>query len=218
MSDIKEPKRKFNIEESGNSEDKITTLLLSKDLINQINSDDDFIRKENQKDIKDQKNKNITNYFQSSDSSNEEEPETKEEEKEIQNNIFNCDFFKSYNENKREKSCEINAIIKENENEENNFEIFGSKLYNSSLLYKFNTQNGQQYIGSDINSNKTELIKGQNPLSDNNNNSNLFNQNQSFNRVNYINSCFTMNGEIGWICTYCKNFNKESKYIISYYN
>jgi hypothetical protein len=55
-----------------------------------------------------------------------------------------------------------------------------------------------------------------NPLinnKDNNNyfNNNFFNNNSVQNNMNIMNSCFTMNGKTGWICSNCKNFNYESK-------
>ena len=193
MSDKKETKSKSELEESENKTDTIPILLLSKDLMNQLDSnsdDDDIIKLE-----KDENNiKDINKYFHSSESSNDdEEPESKTKEKEIQNQNFNYDFFKSKNEGKNNiKNSEI-------QNGQNNNEIFQSKLYNSSLLY----ENIPKYENI-INKNNNRLGgEGEKQIfiNRNNNNNNYYN----------INSCFTMNGKPGWICFYCKNFNYESK-------
>ena len=36
----------------------------------------------------------------------------------------------------------------------------------------------------------------------------------NLNNLNFFNNSFTMDGKRGWICTHCKNFNYESKYLI----
>ena len=41
----------------------------------------------------------------------------------------------------------------------------------------------------------------------------LFN-NSLQNQLNFFNNSFTMNGKSGWICAFCKNFNYESKQIL----
>ena len=41
----------------------------------------------------------------------------------------------------------------------------------------------------------------------------LFN-NSLQNQLNFFNNSFTMNGKSGWICAFCKNFNYESKHIL----
>ena len=40
------------------------------------------------------------------------------------------------------------------------------------------------------------------------------NMNNFSDKLNFFNNSFTMNGKQGWICTSCKNFNYESKYLI----
>ena len=196
MSDIKELKSKSELEESDNKSDTIPILLLSKDLMDQLdsNSDDEDLNKikKAEKDIKD-----INNYFHSSESSNDdEEPESKTKENEIQNQNFNYDFFKSENEDKNDiQNSEMN------QNGQNNNEIFQSKLYNSSFF----SENAPKYE-KNINKNYSERGgEGEKQF--------LINKNNNFNYYN-INSCFTMNGKSGWICFYCKNFNYESKYKI----
>ena len=47
----------------------------------------------------------------------------------------------------------------------------------------------------------------QNPIS------NSLNGNNNYSNFNLPNNLFTMNGKSGWICSNCKNFNYESKYI-----
>ena len=49
-----------------------------------------------------------------------------------------------------------------------------------------------------------------------NNNMNM-NLNNFSDKLNFFNNSFTMNGKQGWICTSCKNFNYESKYLIIFY-
>ena len=43
--------------------------------------------------------------------------------------------------------------------------------------------------------------------------SNSLNGNNNYSNFNLPNNLFTMNGKSGWICSNCKNFNYESKYI-----
>ena len=50
-----------------------------------------------------------------------------------------------------------------------------------------------------------------------NNNMNMSLNNFS-DKLNFFNNSFTMNGKQGWICTSCKNFNYESKYLIILFN
>ena len=50
-----------------------------------------------------------------------------------------------------------------------------------------------------------------------NNNMNM-NLNNFSDKLNFFNNSFTMNGKQGWICTSCKNFNYESKYLIILFN
>ena len=203
MSDIKESKSKSELEESDNIGDMIPILLLSKDLMNQLNSnsDDEDINKIK----KDEKNiKDINNFINSSESSNDKKPELKTNEKEIHDNIINCDFYKLENEDK-------NHIP----NEKKNNEIFQSKLYKSSLLYELNKQKTPKYE-KNINKNYSEQDdEGEKKfLINKNNNYNYFDyiNNNNFNQVyNAFYNCFTMNGKPGWICFYCKIFNYESK-------
>ena len=213
MSDIKKLKIKSEIEDSDNKDDKIPILLLSKDLMNQIDSnldDDELIKiKKDQKDLND-----INNYFHSSESSNDEEPEPKTKEKEIKNHFNNYDFLKSDNKEKTtyKNNSEINTKSKTNPNRQNNNGIYQSKLYNS-LLYEINKKNLQEYINNINNNCNKEGNEREKQLFINQINNYNF-DNKNFNQVNFISSCFTMNGKPGWICSYCNNFNYESKYII----
>ena len=201
MSNIKDLPLKSQLEESDNKDEKIPILLLSKGLMDQLDStsDDDIIEIEK----KEKNSKDINNYFHSSESSNDEEPDSKTKKEENKNPNFN----------KKENQKDIKNPEIISKNNENNTEIFQSKLYQSSTLYEF--IKNKQEKGNEINKNNKKINNDENPLFINsNNNYNYYNDNNNYNQPIYINSCFTMNGKTGWICSYCKNFNYESKFII----
>ena len=241
MSGLKENKD-LQIDESNEKDDNIPILLLSKDLINQINSVN-----ENQTQEKDEtKNEKDINYinFHSDESTNDEESQSKKQEKEDNQEIlFNFDFFQNEKEEKE--------IDKDNIKNENNLpETFGKKeddtklislqtSTNNNFYNQPNIQNFQNQNLSQLQSEKNDIIfnpqekqfcLNSNNNSNNNFNNNFFNNNcfnnnfnninnnfnnNNFNNpVNFMNSCFSMNGKQGWICSECKNFNYESKLII----
>ena len=201
MSDIEKSTINSEIEESDYKDENIQILLLSKDLINQLDSLDDD---ELDKIKKDEKNINdIKNYFHSSESSNDEEPEIKKKDK---NHNLNNDSLKS---NNKDNTTNIN-----NNEIQNNNEKFQSKLYNSILLYEINKQNPQENKNNNNNYNGKGSEEEKQLFINQNNSYNLYiNNYNNCNQINFIRSCFTRNGKPGWICSYCKNFNYESKYI-----
>ena len=187
MSGLKDMKSSLSSKESNNKEENIPVLLLSKDLINHINSIN-----ENDIEIKnnDKINKDINiNYFHSNESSNDEAPSLKSPS--IEN---------------------LNSSINQKNDENNN--IFSSILFRPSLM---NPLNGN--IPKFINiprefNNNYEILKNPNEfnsLINSKDNNNYFNKSNAPNNTNIMNSCFTMNGKTGWICSNCKNFNYESK-------
>jgi hypothetical protein len=191
MSGLKDMKSDLTSKEQNNKEENIPILLLSKDLINHINSinENDI---EIQNDEKNNKDINI-NYLHSNESSNEEDPSLRIS----QANNLNSEIYQKNIQNS----------------------IFSSKLFQPSIMNSFNG-NIPQFINiSRENNNMSEIPKNPNnfnPLinnKDNNNyfNNNFFNNNSVQNNMNIMNSCFTMNGKTGWVCSNCKNFNYESK-------
>ena len=186
MSGLKDMDSSLASKESNNNEESIPILLLSKDLINHINSIN-----ENDIEIKNgkQNNKVINiNYFNSRESSNGEDPSLKSSE------------FKK-----------INYQINQKDIENNNF--FSSKFFQPSMMNSFNTNFPHVINISNEKNIKNEIKKNHNELNPiiNNIDNNLLNNNYFQNNMNILKSCFTMNGKTGWICSNCKNFNYESK-------
>ena len=107
----------------------------------------------------------------------------------IINNANIPNFDEQYNKNMLYFNLNESAPFYENNNKFclNNININNNYINNNSINYNNN------YI--------------------NNNNNYISNNNNVQNQISFLNSCFTMNGRAGWICTSCKNFNYQSKYI-----
>ena len=185
MSGLKDMKGSLTSKEPNSKEENIPILLLSKDLINHINSI-------NENDIEIQnndENKKDMNYFHSSESSNDEDLSLK-----------------------IPKVNSLNSDIIQKDTENNN--IFSSKFFQPSTMNSFN-RNIPQFINiSRENNNMNEIPKNPNefnPLINNQENNYFSKNNVQKNDMNIMNSCFTMNGKTGWICSNCKNFNYEGK-------
>lgn len=204
MSGLKDIQKKSELEDQNNKEDNIPILLLSKDLINTIDSinENQYPEKEFEAKTKDINN----NYFHSSESSNDEDLPSKEPEPESP--IFSQNFFGDENDEK-ENTEEKGNNQKKEENIDNN--IFPSILFQPPLINSF-YQNSQKQESQEnfetVNMSKNE---NQAPLTSQDKFF-LPNKNNNFQKQKYfMNSCFTMNGRSGWICSECKNFNYESK-------
>ena len=150
--------------------------------------------------------------------------------------INNIDEKKENSEDNTQKESD------ENESDENNT---NPSVINNSLnndLLNFNVKPKQQSSSclNNINLN-LNLFNNDNPMfvkenmkrlnnnccyncpnrnnynKDYNNNMNMNLNNNFSDKLNFFNNSFTMNGKQGWICTSCKNFNYESKYLIIFY-
>jgi hypothetical protein len=211
MSTILQNKEKPNLNEKNinnkeieekpeNKEEKINPLsLLSKDLLEQINSLDEI-------DFGEKKDKE-TDYIQLDDTQresggNEEDNEyILETEKETDNkDFFGYDIFKNDENEKSNNSKEISSqegrfsqpipyhqqIINFNLNQCDDSNLFSPIGRFSYDCHKYQSKNESF----------NQLINNpyQNPL-------------------NFFNNSFTMNGKSGWVCSHCKNFNYESKFL-----
>lgn len=193
MSGLKDMDNNLASKELNNKEEDIPILLLSKDLINHIN-----LINENDIEINNNKNNNKDmniKCFYSREPSSVEDQSLKRPELNNMN---------------------INSEINQKDENKN---TFSSKLLQPSTM-NLNSLNGnipQSINISRQNNNKDIIQKNPNEfnfLINNRNNNNYFNNNNNVqNNMNIMNSCFTMNGKTGWICSNCKNFNYESKYI-----
>ena len=212
MSGLEDIKERSELENQNNKEDNIHILLLSKDLINTINSINenqypDDISKEEKKDIN-------NNYLNLSENQNDEDLISKQKE---QQPIFDFHF------NKNEKDEKENVEEKkDNQNEEgcHNENIFPSILFDPPIINSF-SQNNQNFAPNHENPKRIDepKIEKESPLNpqespflpSKKNNLTFLNNNNIQNQKYVMNSCFTMNGKTGWICSECKNFNYEGK-------
>ena len=182
------------------NEENINPLsLLSKDLLEQINSLEEI-------DFGEKKDKE-TDYIQLDDTQresggNEEDNEyILETEKETDNkDFFGYDIFKNDENEKSNNSKEISSqegrfsqpipyhqqIINFNLNQCDDSNLFSPIGRFSYDCHKYQSKNESF----------NQLINNpyQNPL-------------------NFFNNSFTMNGKSGWVCSHCKNFNYESKFL-----
>ena len=209
MSGLEDIKEKSDVENQNNKEDYIPILLLSKDLINTINSinENQYPGDKSEEEKKDTNN----NYFKLKENLNNEDFPSKEK----QQSIFEFPCNKNDKENVEEK--------KDNQNEEgykNDNNIFPSILFDPPLINSF-CQNIQNSSPNHENPKRIDepKIEKENPLNPQENtflpnkkNNITFLNNNNIQKQKYVlNSCFTMNGKTGWICSECKNFNYEGK-------
>ena len=158
--------------------------------------------------------------------------------------LLSSDLLKEINNiDEKKENSEDNTQKESDENESDENDTNPSVISNSlnNELLNFNVKPKQQSSSclNNINLN-LNLFNNDNPMfvkenmkrSNNNccyncpnrNNYNKdFNNNMNMNlnnfsdKLNFFNNSFTMNGKQGWICTSCKNFNYESKYLIIFY-
>ena len=180
--------------------------LLSKDLLNQINSleEKDFgEKKHNTTDgmVLDETQKE-------SEENGEDEDYTLEFEKELDKDIFGFEIFKNDEIEKSNESVNRESINK-------NQGRFSQPIPYSqnNMCFNFN-QNEESNFPLDIGRLSYDYPQYQNK---NDNFNGIFNH-PIQNTFNLFNNAFTMNGKSGWVCAYCKNFNYESKlyFIILY--
>ena len=176
-----------------NKEDINPLSLLSKDLLDEINS----LEKIDFEDIRENNIENIPlDETQKESEVNEEEDDyILEIEKDMDKDIFSFEIFKNED---NEKSNESKNIKKDRKSQ---------PIPNSQNNYNFNQIDN---FGFPLGRLSYDYPQTQNI----NNSFNIqFNNNPLQNNINVFNNCFTMNGKSGWVCAFCKNFNYESKYI-----
>ena len=210
MSEVFEQKRKKalnfkKIKESNEENQKILTdkegkfdpsSLLSKDLLNQINSLEDTKFGE--------KKQNEVDHFSLGKTKKESEENEEEDDyileiekmdkeilafEEIKKSNQNINKINN-NQNQGRFSQPIPYFKQININSSNPNDELNSPLFLGRLSYDF-----PSYQNTNDKFNE------------------LFN-NSLQNQLNFFNNSFTMNGKSGWICAFCKNFNYESKHIL----
>ena len=200
----KEEGSKEESQKENEKEEKIDPLsLLSKDLLEKINSleEIDFEDKDKKERITD--GIQLDETQKESEANDEEEDYILEVEKEMDKDIFSIDIFKN---EENEKSTESKNLKKEDKNQgrfsqpipiPQNIMNFGP---NQIEDFNYGFQIGRLSYDSPQFQNKNDSfnIRFNNPLQ---------------NQFNFFNNSFTMNGKSGWVCALCKNFNYESKFI-----
>jgi hypothetical protein len=164
--------------------------LLSSDLLKEINNFEDKYFCEKKEIMKDNNQLN----------------KTQKESKDINSNLN----IPENNKGSKNDNEFLNFKISKNEDKEkyNNYKKEGKKMskqqsslcLNNKSLYLNSCNNNSMFM-----SNKNQF-----------NNCQYQNMNNimNLNNLNFFNNSFTMDGKRGWICTHCKNFNYESKYLI----
>ena len=210
MSEVFEQKRKKalnfkKIKESNEENQKILTdkegkfdpsSLLSKDLLNQINSLED-------KKFGEKKQNEVDHFSlgktKKESEENEEEDDYILEIEKMDKEILGFEEIKKSNQNINKMNNNQNQgrfsqpipYFKQiNINSSNPNDELNSPLFLGRLSYDF-----PSYQNTNDKFNE------------------LFN-NSLQNQLNFFNNSFTMNGKSGWICAFCKNFNYESKQIL----
>ena len=167
------------------------TSLLSKDLLNQINSLEE-------KDCGIKAN-NITSHTHLDETQKESEENGDDDD-------YMLEIFGS------EETDKSNANIKQINMNQNQGRFSQPVPYSQNIMNS-NFSNPNDEMNSILNIGRFSYDC--HPYQNNNNNDNLNGLfNNSFqNQLNFFNNSFTMNGKSGWVCAYCKNFNYESEYI-----
>ena len=165
--------------------------LLSSDLLKEINNFEDKYFCEKKEIMKDNNQLN----------------KTQKESKDINSNL-NIPENKKGSKNDNEF---LNFKISKNEDKEkyNNYKKEGKKMSKQQSSLCLN--NKSLYLNS-CNNDNSMFMSNKNQF----NNCQYQNMNNimNLNNLNFFNNSFTMDGKRGWICTHCKNFNYESKYLI----
>ena len=180
--------------------------LLSKDLLNQINSLEE-------KDFEEKK-QNTTDLMvldetqKESEGKGEDDDYTLEFDKELDKDIFGFEIFKNDEIEKSNESANRESINK-------NQGRFSQPIPYSQNNINFNfNQTEESNFPLDIGRLSCDCPQYRN----NNENLNGIFNHPIQNTFNLFNNAFTMNGKSGWVCAYCKNFNYESKlYLIILY-
>ena len=162
--------------------------LLSSDLLKEINNIDE------KKEISDDNTQKESDENESDDS----ETNPPSINNGLNNDLLNFKIFK--NEEKIKPKQQSSSCL-------NNINL------NLNLFNNDNSMFAKQNIKRPNNNCCYNCPNRNNYNKDYNNNMNM-NLNNFSDKLNFFNNSFTMNGKQGWICTSCKNFNYESKYLI----
>ena len=136
------------------------------------------------------------------------------EEKEITNELYTLSHFIN-NSNETNNTTNIPRVLSGPLYINNNPNI--NSIFNSENIGSNNDNNLNRNSYNPMNKNSSFNN------SQNMNNANYFHLNHNIytmnndnlrKQINFLNNSFTMNGKSGWICSYCKNFNYKSKYLI----
>ena len=165
--------------------------LLSSDLLKEINNFEDKYFCEKEEIMKDNNQLN----------------KTQKESKDINSNLN----IPENNKGSKNDNEFLNFKISKNEDKEkyNNYKKEGKKMSKQQSSLCLN--NKSLYLNS-YNNDNSMFMSNKNQF----NNCQYQNMNNimNLNNLNFFNNSFTMDGKRGWICTHCKNFNYESKYLI----
>ena len=183
--------------EKQEKEEKINPLsLLSKDLLDEINSLEEIDLGEKKDSITTQKESEL----------NEEDDYILEVNEETEKDIFGFEIFKNEENDKPNESKKIQL-----DNSNTKQGRFSQPIPNPKKIMNFNSnQMEDPNFYFSIGRLSYDYPQYQNP----NDSFNIQFNNPIQNNLNFFNNSFTMNGKSGWVCSYCKNFNYESKYSI----
>ena len=165
------------------------TSLLSKDLLNQINSLEE-------KDCGIKAN-DITSHTHLDETQKESEENGEDDD-------YMLEIFGS------EETDKSNANIKQINMNQNQGRFSQPVPYSQNIMNS-NFSNPNDEMNSILNIGRFSYNCP--PYQNNSDNLNGLFNNSFQNQLNFFNNSFTMNGKSGWVCAYCKNFNYESEYI-----
>ena len=165
------------------------TSLLSKDLLNQINSLEE-------KDCGIKAN-NITSHTHLDETQKESEENGEDDD-------YMLEIFGS------EETDKSNANIKQINMNQNQGRFSQPVPYSQNIMNS-NFSNPNDEMNSILNIGRFSYDC--HPYQNNSDNLNGLFNNSFQNQLSFFNNSFTMNGKSGWVCAYCKNFNYESEYI-----
>ena len=177
--------------------------LLNTKITNQINLNEDSNFKSFDFNINPYNENSNEEEFADNENNKSDDEEFVLVENDIKNNFIPYNNITKLNEENRNyysNEKNINQIYIQN----NNLNNINYSNNNNNIIPRV-PSNPLPSSYNNINNNNYNFY--QNPIS------NSLNTNNNYSTFNIPNNLFTMNGKSGWICSNCKNFNYESKYI-----
>ena len=177
--------------------------LLNTKITNQINLNEDSNFKSFDFNINPFNENSNEEEFADNENNKSDDEEFVLVENDIKNNFIPYNNITKLNEENRNyysNEKNINQIYIQN----NNLNNINYSNNNNNIIPRV-PSNPLPSSYNNINNNNYNFY--QNPIS------NSLNTNNNYSTFNIPNNLFTMNGKSGWICSNCKNFNYESKYI-----